>query len=127
MRLSAIVAAAVVAAATFGFSGAKAAAMTSAQMTEMQQIAATTHTAQAAIQASPTDYKAMQEAIAMRSASMARTVLMKHGFTAAQLEGGVIMFSHAILPKKVQPHQFYYMEIDPKPFKLSVHPLPSQQ
>jgi len=127
MKLSAIVAAAVIAGGALGFTGANAAAMTSAQMTEMQQIAVTAHTAQAAIQASPTDYKAMQEAIAMRSASMARTVLMKHGFTAAQLDGGVLMFSHAMLPKKVQPHQFYYMEIDPKPFKISVHPLPSQQ
>ncbi len=127
MKLSAIVAAAVIAGSALGFTGAKAVAMTSAQMTEMQQLTVTAHTAQAAIQASPTDYKAMQTAIAMHSASSARTVLMKHGFTAAQLEAGLIMFSHAMLPKKVQPHQFYYMEIDPQPFKLSVHALPSQQ
>lgn len=126
MKLPAIVAAAVIAAGTLGFSGARAVAMSAAQSAEIPQLQMMAHTAQTAIQASPQDYKAMQNAIAMRSAGSARAVLMRHGFTAGQLEGGVIMFSHAILPKKVQPHQYYYMEIDPKPFKLSVHALPSQ-
>lgn len=125
MKLSAIVASALIAGSTIGLTGASAVAMSAAHMTELQQLEMQAHTAQAAIQASPQDYKAMQDAIAMRSASQARTVLMKHGFTADQLQAGIIMFSHAILPKKVQPHQFYYMEIDPKPFKLSVHGLPN--
>lgn len=117
------------AALTFGCAvastGASVLAMTAAQMTEVTQLQATAHTAQAAIQANANDMKAMQMAIDMRSVSQAKVVLEKHGFTSTQLEQGVIVFSHAILPKKVQPHQFYYMEIDPKPFKISVHGLPS--
>jgi len=104
---------------------ATALAMTAAQTTAVAQYETMAQTAQAAIAANPKDMSAMQSAMAMRSVSQARVVLEKHGFTATQLEQGVIVFSHQILPKKVQPHQFYYMEIDPKPFKISVHALPS--
>jgi hypothetical protein len=124
MRLPAILASALIA-GVLGGGVAPAVAMTTAQSTEVAQLQATAHTAQAAIAANAQDMKAMQMAIDMRSVSQAKTVLEKHGFTAAQLEQGVIVFSHAILPKKVQAHQFYYMEIDPKPFKISVHGLPS--
>lgn len=123
MKLS-VIAAALILGSAVAASGAPAVAMTAAQTTEVAQLQATAHTAQAAIQANANDMKAMQMAIDMRSVSQAKVVLEKHGFTSAQLDQGVIVFSHAILPKKVQPHQFYYMEIDPKPFKISVHGLP---
>ena len=119
MKLSAIVAAAVIAAGSLG--------ATAVAMTSVDHLSMMAHSAQVAIQASPQDSKAMQNAIAMRSASAAGAVLMKHGFTADQLHDGVIVFSHALLPRKAQPHQYYYMEIDPSPFKITVHALPSQQ
>ena len=121
MKLSAIVLSALAFGGAVSFLGTAA----GAQNASVAQLEATAHSAQAAIQTSPQDYKAMQSAIAMQSASAARTVLEKHGFTAQQLQGGVIVFSHAILPKKVQPHQYYYMEIDHSPFKISVHALPT--
>ena len=75
MKLSAIVASALIAGSTIGLTGASAVAMSAAHMTELQQLEMQAHTAQAAIQASPQDYKAMQDAIAMRSAnSSARPV-----------------------------------------------------
>jgi hypothetical protein len=124
MKLSAIVAAALIAGSALGMTGAPAVAMSAAHMAEVQQMQATAQTAQAAILASPTELKAMQTAIAMQSAGQARTILLRHGFTVPQMQVGIIVFSHSMLPKKVQPGQYFYIEIDHKPFKISVHALP---
>ena len=124
MKLSAIVAAAFIAGCALGVTGARAVAMSAAHMTEVQQMQATAKTAQAAILASPTEMKAMQMAIAMQSGGQVRTILLRHGFTVPQMQIAIIIFSHGILPKKVQSGQFFYIEIDNKPFKLSVHGLP---
>ncbi len=125
MKLSAIVAAAVIAGSALGMTGARAVAMSAAHMTEVQQMEATAKTAQAAIMASPTEMKAMQTAIAMQSGGQARTILLRHGFTVPQMQVAIIMFSHGMLPKKVQPGQYFYIEIDHSPFKISVHGLPT--
>jgi hypothetical protein len=125
MRVPAILASALIAGGVLAGGVSPAIAMTATESTEVAQLQATAHTAQAAIAANAQDMKAMQMAIDMRSVSQAKVVLEKHGFTAAQLDQGVIVFSHALLPKKVKQGQFYYMEIDPKPFKISVHGLPS--
>lgn len=85
---------------------------------------ATAKTAQAAIVASPDDMKAMQSAIAAQSSKQAAAVLLRHGFTMAQLNHGIIIFKHAMLPTRVQSGQFFYIEIDHSPFKISVHGLP---
>ena len=124
MKLSAIVAAALIASCALGVTGARAVAMSAAHMTEVQQMQATAKTAQAAILASPTEMKAMQTAIAMQSGGQVRTILLRHGFTVPQMQVAIIIFSHGILPKKVQSGQFFYIEIDNKPFKISVHGLP---
>ena len=124
MKLSAIVAAALIAGCALGVTGARAVAMSAAHMTEVQQMEATAKTAQAAILASPTEMKAMQMAIAMQSGGQARTILLRHGFTVPQMQVAIIVFSHGMLPKKVQSGQFFYIEIDNKPFKISVHGLP---
>lgn len=121
MKLSAIAAAVAILGSTMCATGVAA---TAAQSAQVQQLEATAKSAQAAIAASPQETKAMQSAIAAQSASAARTILLRHGFTAEQLADGVIVFSHAMLPKKVKPHEFYYLEIDHSPFKMSVHELP---
>ena len=125
MKLSVVFAFALVLGTAVGASTLPAvAAMTATQSSEVAQMQATAKTAQAAIVASPDDMKAMQSAIAAQSSKQAAAVLLRHGFTADQLNHGLIVFKAAMLPSRVRSGQFFYIEIDHSPFKISVHGLP---
>jgi hypothetical protein len=103
---------------------ATAATMSGSQEAALQHLQATAATAQAAIQASPQDLKLMVSAIKAQSVSQSRAVLLRHGFTEQQLEGGVTVFSHGLLPKKVKQGQFYYFHLGYSPLKIEVEGLP---
>ena len=103
---------------------ATAATTSTSQAAELQHLQATAATAQAAIQASPQEMKLMVSAIKAQSVSQSRAVLLRHGFTTAQLEGGVMVFSHGLLPKKVKQGQVYYFHLGYSPLKIEVEGLP---
>ncbi|MGA8534131.1 MAG: hypothetical protein WB615_08495 [Candidatus Tumulicola sp.] len=124
MKVSAILVALLVVGSALAAGTATASAMSTSQASQLAQLEATAKSAQAAIEASPTDLKAMVSAIKMRSVAQARSILVRHGFTAAQLEGGIMVFSHALLPKQVKPSQYYYFELANSPLKIEVLGLP---
>ncbi|MBV8118149.1 MAG: hypothetical protein JOZ01_09230, partial [Candidatus Eremiobacteraeota bacterium] len=95
--------------------GNAAAATMSSHAAELAQLQATAKSAQAAIAASPSEYKTMVSAIKMQSVSQSRAVLVRHGFTMQQLEGGVTVFSHQLLPKQVKSGQYYYFHLGYSP------------
>jgi hypothetical protein len=101
-------------------------AMTATQMSEVQHLQATAKAAQTAIQSSSQDLKAITGAIQVRDVVQARAILLKHGFTATQLESGVMVFSHQLLPAKIKPSEFYYFLLGNSPLKIEVHALPSR-
>jgi len=103
---------------------ASAQTMSTSQAAELHRLQSTAATAQAAIEASPQDLKLMVSAIKAQSVSQSRAVLLRHGFTTQQLEGGVMIFSHGLLPKKVKQGQFYYFQLGYGPLKIEVHGLP---
>jgi hypothetical protein len=124
MKLSAIIMSLLIVGSALAAGTATAATMSASQAAELQHLQTTAASAQAAIQASPQDLKLMVSAIKAQSVGQSRAVLLRHGFTAQELEGGVTVFSHGLLPKKVKPSQFYYFQLGYSPLKIQVHGLP---
>ncbi len=124
MKVCAIVFSLLIVGSGLATGAAKATTMSGSQEAQVQHLQATAATAQAAIAASPQEMKLMVSAIKEQSVSQSRAVLLRHGFTEQQLEGGVMVFSHGLLPKKVKQGQFYYFHLGYSPLKIEVEGLP---
>jgi hypothetical protein len=124
MKVTAILASLVVFGSALGAGTTASAQMSSSQTAALEQVQATAKSAWATIQSSPQELKLMTTAIKMQSVSQSRAILLRHGFTAQVLQEGVIVFSHAVLPKKVRNSEFYYLLLSYSPFKITAHGLP---